>query len=145
MFGKSRVLGGSCRGKHAGGAAGHTDGPQHHDPKDYDLVWARDGQELPPATPTDKYVVTKADRGHALRAKLVGKGSYTGELWSDPIHIPADRPDAPVVTAAAGSGLVTLKWTCDDAGAPITNYLLTLPDGAVVTRAAARPAIPLPG
>ncbi len=112
---------------------GHTDGPQHHDPKDYDLVWARDGQELPPATPTDKYVVTKADRGHALRAKLVGKGSYTGELWSDPIHIPADRPDAPVVTAAAGSGLVTLKWTCDDAGAPITNYLLTLPDGAVVT------------
>lgn len=112
---------------------GHTDGPQHHDPKDYDLVWARDGQELPPATPTDKYVVTKADRGHALRAKLVGKGSYTGELWSDPIRIPADRPDAPVVTAAAGSGLVTLKWTCDDAGAPITNYLLTLPDGAVVT------------
>ena len=111
----------------------HTDGPQHHDPEDYDLVWARDGQELPPATPTDKYVVTKADRGHALRAKLVGKGSYTGELWSDPIHIPADRPDAPVVTAAAGSGLVTLKWTCDDAGAPITNYLLTLPDGAVVT------------
>lgn len=112
---------------------GHTDGPQHHDPKDYDLVWARDGQELPPATPTDKYVVTKADRGHALRAKLVGKGSYTGELWSDPIRIPADRPDAPVVTAAAGSGLVTLKWTCDDAGAPITNYLLTLPDGAMVT------------
>lgn len=28
---------------------------------------------------------------------------------------------------------MTLKWTCDDAGAPITNYLLTLPDGAVVT------------
>ena len=53
---------------------GHTDGPQHHDPKDYDLVWARDGQELPPATPTDKYVVTKADRGHALRAKLVALG-----------------------------------------------------------------------
>ena len=39
---------------------------------------ARDGQELPPATPTDKYVVTKADRGHALRAKLVGKGALKG-------------------------------------------------------------------
>lgn len=90
---------------------------------DYTLSWLRDGVEI--AT-SEKYTITKDDKGHIITVKAVAAGNYTGEIIStNNIVVAATAPYAPKVTATAGNGQVTLNWTApNNGGSPITGYTL---------------------
>lgn len=92
---------------------------------DYVIAWYRDGVVIPGATDAS-YTVTKADLGKALTVKITSKNdSYTGELVSNSMLIPAGVPDAPVARAAAGNTTVTVSWNEPATnGAPILYYVV---------------------
>ena len=95
-----------------------------------DLVWLRNGQEIPGAT-GQTYTITKEDKGTTITVLAVGKGAYSGTIQAEGVAIPATVPDAPTVTASAGNGKADIRWTVPhDGGAPITGYLLTIRMGA---------------
>ena len=106
--------------------------------ENYDIVWLRDGQPISGATDTE-YTVTDADKGHTISAKLVAKGdTYTGEIVAaSGVAVAAEKPNAPVVTASAGNGQITVSWTAQDNGSPITQYQIQLNSEAVITLDAA--------
>ncbi len=91
--------------------------------EDYTIVWLRDGEVISGATGTE-YTVAKADQGKTISAKVTANGTtYTGELVSAGISVPAKAPDAPVISVSAGNGQVTVTWTAPaDNGSPITGY-----------------------
>lgn len=92
---------------------------------DYVIAWYRDGVAIPGATDAS-YTVTKADLGKALTVKITSKNdSYTGELVSNSMLIPAGVSDAPVARAAAGNTTVTVSWNEPATnGAPILYYVV---------------------
>lgn len=92
---------------------------------DYVIAWYRDGVVIPGATDAS-YTVTKADLGKALTVKITSKNdSYTGELVSNSMLIPAGVSDAPVARAAAGNTTVTVSWNEPATnGAPILYYVV---------------------
>ena len=106
--------------------------------ENYDIVWLRDGQPISGAT-GNEYTVTDADKGHTISAKLVAKGdTYTGEIVAaSGVAVAAEKPNAPVVTASAGNGQITVSWTAQDNGSPITQYQVQLNSEAVITLDAA--------
>lgn len=92
---------------------------------DYDITWLRDGVAIPGATGTT-YTVTENDLGKTITVKVTAKGdSYSGELVSAPVAVPAGAPDAPKASAAAGNGSVTVNWNEPAThGAPILCYIV---------------------
>ncbi len=100
----------------------------------YDIVWLRDGAEISGAAGTT-YATTEQDKGHTITAKLVAKGdTYTGEIVSNGVAMAASAPAAPSVTATAGNGQVTVRWTVsDNGGAPVTQYLIQVDSEPVIT------------
>ena len=78
--------------------------------------------------------MTDADKGHTISAKLVAKGdTYTGEIVATGIAVDAEKPSAPAVTATAGNGQITVSWTAQDNGSPITQYQIQLGSDPVIT------------
>lgn len=99
---------------------------------DYTIVWMCNGVEISGATGTT-YTIVAADKGKTITAKAVAKGDkYTGEvLCAAGIAVAATAPSAPSVTATAGDGKVTLKWSVsDNGGAFITGYIITYQSSA---------------
>lgn len=94
---------------------------------DYSIVWLRDGAVISGATETT-YTLTAADKGHTISAKIVAKGdTFTGEVTGTGYPYAATKPAAPAVTATAGNGQVTVKWTVsDNGGSAILNYKVTV-------------------
>lgn len=104
-----------------------------------DIVWLRDGEEIPGATGTT-YTLTEEDKGCTITAKAVAKGDdYVGEVISaNEVSVAAEAPAAPVVSASAGNGQVTVRWSAPaDHGAPITGYTVQVVGGASVSVSAA--------
>jgi len=73
----------------------------------YEIIWYCGDVEIGNG---DTYVVDVADQGTSIYAKVIAVGDYSGEYASAAIVIPADAPDAPVLTAQAGNGQVVLTW-----------------------------------
>ena len=98
---------------------------------DYTIQWLRDGVAIPGAT-GETYTLTDADKGHTITARLVPGEGYTGEIVaSDGIEVPATKPGVPAVTATAGDGSATIRWTVDDGGSPITQYKIQLGENTI--------------
>lgn len=97
---------------------------------DYSLVWLRDGTAIPGAA-GGEYTITAADQGKTISVKAAAKGeTYTGELLSDGIAVPAAAPGKPEVRTSVGDGSVTVSWSAPaDNGAPITGYTVAIVDG----------------
>ena len=97
----------------------------------YSIQWLRDGVAIPGAT-GETYTLTDADKGHTITARLVPGEGYTGEIVaSDGIKVPATKPGVPAVTATAGDGSATIRWTVDDGGSPITQYKIQLGENTI--------------
>ncbi|OUN22493.1 hypothetical protein B5G34_06365 [Flavonifractor sp. An82] len=90
---------------------------------DYSIAWLRDGKEIATGS---TYTLTAADQGHAITAKLVAKGNYTGEVAAsgegNVVNVPAAKPSDLKVTASVDDGKVTLTWTAADNGSAIYQY-----------------------
>ena len=104
------------------------------DASNYTIQWYRSGVTITGAT-GNTYMIDKADKGESISAIATAKGTqYTGTVTADAIAIPATVPDKPTVTAAAGDGEVTIRWTLsDDGGSAITGYTLQVNDKDPVT------------
>lgn len=94
---------------------------------DYDITWLRDGVAIKDATGTT-YTVAKADQGKTITVKVTAKGeTYTGELVSDALSVPAAAPEAPVASASASNGKVTVSWKAPaDNGTPVLGYTVAI-------------------
>ncbi|MPM52971.1 hypothetical protein SDC9_99735 [bioreactor metagenome] len=79
------------------------------------------------------YTLTNNDLGKTLKVELVADitdSAFTGSV-AETIDIPAVIPAAPVITASAGSGTVTLSWSTPfDGGSPLTGYKLYYKSGS---------------
>lgn len=89
----------------------------------YAILWSDDS--------TGKtYTVQQSDLGKNVSVTITGTDGYTGSLTAT-LAIPAVEPDAPVITAVAGDGTVTVSWTAPfDGGSAITGYTLTVTPAA---------------
>ncbi len=97
---------------------------------DYTVVWLRDGEPISGAEGTT-YTLTAEDQGKTVSAKLVGKGTYTGEVVSTGVAVPAAAPAKPALSLSAGNGKLTASWAKPaDNGAAILSYTLTITDKA---------------
>lgn len=104
------------------------------DAANYTIQWYRNGVAISGAT-GNTYTIVKADKGDNISAIATAKGTqYTGTVTSNTIAIPATVPDAPTVTATAGDGQVTIRWTlADNGGAAITGYTIQVNGKDLVT------------
>lgn len=95
-------------------------------PEDYTLVWLANKAVVEGATGST-HTVTAADQGKEISVSAQAKGeTYTGELLSNGIAVPAGVPAAPQVTARAGDGTIYFAWTVPtDNGAPVLGYDIT--------------------
>lgn len=95
----------------------------------FDIVWLRNGTVIAGASGFT-YTVTDADKGADISAKAVSKGVYTGEIVAKSVAIAPTAPNAPTVTASAGSGYVNVSWKVShNGGAAVTGYTLTVKNG----------------
>ncbi len=98
--------------------------------EDYTVVWLRDGEPIPGAEGTT-YTLTAEDQGKTVSAKVVGKGTYTGEVVSAGVAVPAAAPAKPTLKLSAKRKAIAASWTKPaDNGAAILSYTLTITDGA---------------
>lgn len=100
---------------------------------DYAVVWLRDGEPIPGAEGTT-YTLTAEDQGKTISVKIVGKGTYTGEVVSAGVTVPAAVPAKPALRLSAKNKAITASWTKPaDNGATILSYTLTITDGESYT------------
>jgi hypothetical protein len=92
--------------------------------KTYRIEWLRNGVTIPGENGYT-YMLTAADRGTLIQARIHGTEYFTGTLRSNNLLIDLDVPSAPVnFGAIPGNGQVILSWLppADDGGSPIIGY-----------------------
>lgn len=139
LTGQLAVTGNTTVGEKLTAAEG-TMGPAGVTMNDVTLQWYRGDDAIAGETGIE-YTITKDDIGKNITVKATAKedGTYSGTIGSNVTNIPAQKPDAPVVTVKAGNEKLTITWTKPaENGAEITKYTVTVKDknGDVVGTAA---------
>ncbi|MEM1484530.1 S-layer homology domain-containing protein [Oscillospiraceae bacterium PP1C4] len=93
------------------------------------IVWLQEGSVIS-GVGGSSYTITRSDLGKAISVQVTGTGNYNGTITTKKV-VPAVVPDAPMLTATAGNGQITLNWTVPfNGGSTITKYQISNNNGA---------------
>ncbi|MCE5195643.1 MAG: S-layer homology domain-containing protein [Negativicutes bacterium] len=91
---------------------------------DYGIQWLRDGAAIANAV-GNTYTITTADPGKNISVKLIGSGTYAGEIVSAATLVPAVVPFAPSVSVYPSDATATISWSEPaNGGYPIVSYVI---------------------